>query len=36
MKEAKFKSYDELPLMISVPEMAAVLGNSLARAYDLV
>lgn len=35
MKEVKFKSYDELPLMLSVPEMAA-LGISRAGAYELV
>ena len=26
MKEVTYKSYDDLPLMLSVPEMAAVLG----------
>ena len=31
-----YKSYDELPLMLSVPEMAAVLGISRAGAYELV
>lgn len=35
MKESKYKTYDELPLMLSVPEMAAVLGISRAGAYDL-
>lgn len=36
MKEVKFKSYEELPLMLSVPEMAAALGISHAGAYELV
>ena len=36
MKKAMFKSYDELPLMLSVPEMAAALGISRAGAYELV
>ena len=31
-----YKSYDELPLMLSVPEVAAVLGISRAGAYELV
>ena len=35
MKEVKYKSYDELPLTLSVPEVAAVLGNSRAGAYEL-
>lgn len=35
MKHIPYKSFDELPLMLSVPEMAAVLGISRARAYDL-
>ncbi len=36
MKRAVYKSYDELPLMLSVPEVAAVLGISRAGAYELV
>ena len=32
---SKYKSYDELPLMLSVPENAAVLGISRAAAYEL-
>ena len=36
MKQAVYKSYDELPLMLSVPEVAAVLGISRARTYELV
>ena len=35
MKEVTYKSYDDLPLMLSVPEMAAVLGISRAGAYEL-
>ena len=30
-----FKSYEDLPLMLSVPEMAAALGISRAGAYEL-
>ena len=30
-----FKSYEELPLTLSVPEMAAALGISRAGAYEL-
>ena len=36
MKQAVYKTYDELPLMLSVPEVAAVLGISRAGAYELV
>ena len=36
MKKGIFKSYEELPLMLSVPEMAAALGISRAGAYELV
>ena len=32
---SKYKSYDELPLMLSVPEIAVVLGISRAAAYEL-
>ena len=35
MKRVTFKSYEELPLMLSVPEMAAALGISRAGAYEL-
>lgn len=35
MKENIYKSYDELPLMLSVPQVAAVLGISRAGAYEL-
>ena len=36
MKEARFKNYDDLPLMLSVPDLVDVLGISRAGAYDLV
>lgn len=36
MKQAKYKSYDELPINLSVPEVADVLGISRAGAYELV
>lgn len=35
MKKGTFKSYEDLPLMLSVPEMAAALGISRAGAYEL-
>ena len=31
MKEAKFKNYDDLPLMLSVPDLTDALGISRAR-----
>ena len=36
MKEAKVKNYDDLPLMLSVPDLTDALGISRARAYELV
>ena len=36
MKEYFYKSYDELPLMLSVQEIAKVLGISKTSAYELV
>ena len=36
MKNCKYKSYEEMPLMLSVPEVAATLGISRAGAYELV
>jgi predicted DNA-binding transcriptional regulator AlpA len=36
MKEARFKTYDDLPLMLSVPDLTEALGISRAGAYDLV
>ena len=35
MKKTQYTSYDQLPLMLSVPEVAAVLGISRAGAYEL-
>lgn len=32
----KYENYNELPLMLSVPEVAAVLGISRAGAYELI
>lgn len=36
MKEYFYKSYDELPLTLSVQEIAIVLGISKISAYELV
>ena len=36
MKNCKYNSFEEMPLMLSVPEVAAVLGISRAGAYELV
>ena len=36
MREIKFKSYEDLPLTLSAPEVAEVLGISRAAAYELV
>lgn len=36
MNETVFKSYDDLPLMLSVPDLVALLGISRAGAYELV
>ena len=35
MKKGTFQSYEDLPLMLSVPEMGAALGISRAGAYEL-
>jgi len=35
MNKNIYKNYDDLPLTISVPEMAVVLGISRAGAYEL-
>jgi excisionase family DNA binding protein len=35
LKPEPYRSFDELPLVLSVPEMAAVLGISRTVAYDL-
>ena len=36
MKKKDYSSFEELPLMLSVPEVASVLGISRAGAYELV
>ena len=36
MKEVKFKNYDDLPLMLSVPDLTEALGISRAGTYELV
>lgn len=36
MNHNKFKSYNDLPLILSVPELTDVLGISRASAYELV
>ena len=35
MEKVTFKSYEELPMMLSVLEMTAALGISRAGAYEL-
>ena len=35
MKQLIYKNYDELPLMLSVKELATVLGVSRTSAYEL-
>ncbi len=36
MRRSKYKNYEALPLMLSVPEVGEVLGISRAGAYELV
>jgi Predicted transcriptional regulator len=36
MKQNPYNSYNDLPLMLSVPDVAAALGISRAGAYELV
>lgn len=36
MRTSKYKNYEDLPLMLSVPEVGEVLGISRAGAYELV
>lgn len=36
MNDTVFKSYDDLPMMLSVPDLVALLGISRAGAYELV
>lgn len=35
MKEERFRSYGDLPLTLTVPEVGEVLAISRAKAYDL-
>ena len=35
MRESKFKSYQDLPLTLTAPEVGEVLGISRAAAYEL-
>lgn len=35
MEKAQYKNFDDLPLLLSVPELASVLGISRTRAYEL-
>ena len=35
MERTHYKSFDDLPLMLSVPDLASVLGISRTRAYEL-
>ena len=36
MSRSKYTNYNDLPLMLSVPDVASVLGISRAGAYELV
>ncbi len=36
MKKSRYKSFDDLPLMLTVPDVAGVLGIGLAHAYEIV
>ena len=36
MRKCKFHSYEELPLMLTVADVADVLGIGLAHAYEVV
>ena len=36
MKESSYKSYDELPLMLNMKQLANLLGISDASAYELI
>ena len=33
MKKSRYKSFDDLPLMLTVPDVSNVLGIGLAHAY---
>ena len=36
LRESKYKSYQDLPLTLTAPEVSEVLGISRAAAYELV
>lgn len=36
MRECKYTSYNDLPVMLTAPEVGEVLGISRAAAYELV
>ena len=36
LNKTKYTNYDDMPLMLSVPDVASVLGISRAGAYELV
>lgn len=36
MRESKFRSYEDLPLTLTAPEVGEALGISRAAAYELV
>ena len=36
MNKSKYTNYNDLPMMLSVPDVASVLGISRAGAYELV
>ena len=36
MKRSKYNSFDELPLMLTIQDVAGVLGIGLAHAYEVV
>ena len=36
MRNTKFKNYEDLPLMLTAPEVGEALGISRASAYELV
>jgi len=36
MKKSRYKSFDDLPLMLTVPDVSNVLGIGLAHAYEIV
>ena len=35
MKKSRYKSFDDLPLMLTVPDVSNVLGIGLAHAYEI-